>query len=581
MKEKKYIQIILISFILSSIVLNFALNSENGAQDFTLKNDNKEIDDLCDIYSPESAYDPKPLSYSAIHRNATIIRRAFESINITVDVSAFLSEIANKTYMIISFSNNIDKEYEMTNTSVSHYNYTFTPAYNAPLGFQTVNFLIYNGTSENDRNQLNDRTTFTNFTIISNCMVGFNSSEYKRGQSLKADLLVNETIEEWNVSIVDEKDRLEVDENNFSITENPYQFTLEIDDWFEQLNKFYYVKVNMTQNNKWAEEYFKFKVVNSNPTIILSTVSLSPTSVFRTKSCSISLNVSDVEDDTNPAYINVTMVLEDPEGYSASYDLVNNKDKSFEKAFSIDATKPAGNYKVSITAKDKYGGTDSYLTSLTVKNNPPEILGFEINDFTLNDSISINYGEDLIFTFNVSDLEGISLIKVALVDENGEWFNITREYNENLTITIRTVDLITGTWYVYIYVIDADGTMVGLGDDYEMAPQEIKIIPDTLSSIFSWVIFFIGIAIGITIGIVLLYKVLKFKLIESQITISKKKTPPPKNSQKKKVSEKTKPIPKKKETTKKETIKKEEKDPKPEKEIPKKTVAQRKIKRKL
>ncbi|MHA1491120.1 MAG: hypothetical protein ACTSRI_15915 [Promethearchaeota archaeon] len=573
MKEKKYIQIILIGFILSSIVLNIALISENGTQDFTLKNDNKEIDDLSDTYSPKCANGQKPLSYSAIHRNATIIRRAFESINITVDVSDFLIEGANETYMIISFSNNTDNIYKMTNTSVSHYNYIFTPAYNAPLGFQTVKFLIYNYTSGIP---LNDQTTLTNFTIISNCMVGFNSSEYKRGQFLKADLLVNETIEAWNVSIVDEKDRVEDNENNYSITENPYQFTLEIDDWFEQLNKFYYVKVNMTQNNKWAEEYFKFKVVNSNPTIILSTVSFSPTSVFRTKTCSISLNVSDVEDDINPAYVNVTMVLEDPEGYSASYDLINNKDKSFEQAFSIDATKPAGNYKVSITAKDKYGGTDSYLTSLTVKNNPPEILGFEINDFTMNDSISINYGEDLIFTFNVSDLEGISLIKVALVDENGEWFNITREYNENLTITFRTVDLMTGTWYVYIYVIDADGTMVGLGDDYEMAPQEIKIIPDTLSSIFSWVIFFLGIAIGIVIGIIILYKVLKFKLIESQITISKKKTPPPKKPQKKKVSEKTKPIPKKKEITKKE-----EKEQKPEKEIPKKTVAQRKIKRKL
>ena len=67
-----------------------------------------------------------------------------------------------------------------------------------------------------------------------------------------------------------------------------------------------------------------------------------------------------------------------------------------------------------------------------MENNPPEIHDYWINDVALTEPFSINYGEDLVFTFNISDVENsITYVTVSLLDEDGNWFNITREYKNN------------------------------------------------------------------------------------------------------------------------------------------------------
>jgi len=267
------------------------------------------------------------------------------------------------------------------------------------------------------------------------------------------------------------------------------------------------------------------------------------------------------------------MSIEDPQGHVLStISIDHDTNITFSGDFSIPAESPAGKYRIEITAEDKFSGIDSYIVFLTVKNNLPEIHSYKVNGRSMNKALKILYGKNLIFSFNVSDVEEVAYIKVALIDENDEWYNITRDYKGNGTeIIIRTIDLITGVWNVYIYVIDSDGAITSLIDDYDKAPGSITIIPDALSGYLPWIIFFFGLTMGILISVGLAYRHYRSKAIGSKaITPKKKEISSKKLSIKKKEKEKqTEELIEEKETEEKTSEKEEE------------SVPKRKIKRKL
>ncbi len=514
------------------------------------------------------------LAYSSIYRNATIIRQVFQSVNFTINASASVFPSANSVKMQIKYSNNTALNYSMTKIgSTTNYTYTYTPAYFTPLGFQNVTFYILNGLI-----LLNDQTTGSNFTIISNSMAYFNSSQYLRNQYVLADLtLYDYTNYNWKISLVDSTKLT----TKFNIGNNLFQVKFQINQSFTSINDVYYLKVNITQKagTKWACNFFQFRISNINPKIIVSTVKFDPNQVYRGKSCKVTLNASDTENIANPLTMNITMILEDPAGGKITIPLFENlKDGSFKYTFSISTSKPAGYYKVNITVIDRNKGQDSYITSLTVLNNPPKIESYKINDFEMDESISIRYGEDLKFTFDLTDEEGLGYVTVALLNEDDEWYNITRVYEEDMEITVRTVDLITGIWYVYIFVTDSDGATEGLDFDYDVAPQEITIIPDTLSTILPWILFGVGIAIGVALGAGIIIARRKQKAKGAKpISLSEKELPK-KTIPASKIETAKSPVVEEK-LDKKETAKKEKET------IEKKPVeqpsAQRKIKRRL
>ncbi len=514
----------------------------------------------------------KPLSYSAMYRNATTIRQVFQSVNFTINASAFTEAASVK--MQIKFSNNTAINYSMTQIgSTTNWTRTYTPAYYAPLGFQIVTFYILNVTPS----VINTQTTSSNFSIISNSMASFNSSQYLRNQYALADLtLYDYTNYNWKISVVDSS----YQNTKFNLGTNLFRVQFQINTSFDFVNSFYYLKVNITQKigTKWACNFFQFRITNTNPKILVSTVKFDPNPFYRGKSCKVTLNVSDIENNANPSSMNVKMTLEDPEGGIIAIPLfTNNNDGSFKWTFSISTSKPAGHYKVNITATDQNGGQDSYITSLTVLNNPPKIESYKINDYEMDESISIRYGEDLKFTFEVTDEEGLGYITVALLNEDDEWYNITRSYEEDMDITVRTIDLITGTWYVYIFVTDSDGETVGLDFDYDVAPQEITVIPDTLSTILPWVLFGVGVAIGVAVGAGIIVALRRKKAKTTAPTSVSEKEPQKKSipAAKTEAVKSTAPVEKveKKNTIKKgaETIEKKPVEP----------STQRKIKRRL
>jgi len=559
---------ILFSFILFGFCLNSILNSLNDFQ--KINYENNEIDEFEKLKIAAS------LKYSDIERNATNIYRLFESVNFTVNHSSFLD--VDHVTMEISFNNGSIQHFDMIKVDDNESYYEYKPGYKAPLGRHNVSFLIYNDTSI----PLNNHTTYTNFTIFSNCAIFGLESEYYVNDTLSVGLMVynfsnpkyDYIFNDWDITIVD-SDNEATQKNLVDLESNVNQFSLLLEDEiFLDVNKIYYIKVNMTEmnSNTIKAAYFPFNIKNSNP-IITSEIDLSPDEILRTEDCVVSVNVTDIETPTDE--LTITVNVQDSEGEEVTEKTLGHRgDNLFTVSFTIPSNRPIGRYQITVTATDKDDGIDSKFAYLAVKNNYPEIQSFKINDLFMNQSISVFYGRNLVFTFNVSDTEGVSYVKVALLNENDEWFNITREYKgEDTEITIRTQDLISGVWYVYIYVIDTDGAVTSLIDDYNMAPQGIRIVPDVLSIYIPWIIFIIGLSIGTLIGIGIIYKYLKSKFIRTQPVSAEKKTTQPKKVIKKK---KVKPEKIDEESKKEEIV-----EVIPEKAEEKEELPKRKIKRTL
>ncbi|UCD01580.1 MAG: hypothetical protein JSV23_00715 [Promethearchaeota archaeon] len=557
---------VLIFFLLFAFLINLVVVSSNHL-----------LEQKNNYYENDKYVVPKlslSLEYSDIELNDTYIYRLFESVNFTVNVSKF-SDV-DHVKIEISFQNGSIESYDMIPiVSGENYSYIYKPGYRAPLGLHNVSFLIYNITST----LLNDHTTYTNFTIDTNCGATFNPKpEYHIGETLSADLFLsnfsssgfNYDFEDWDITVVDSVN--EITQNNLlDLKGNVNYVSLLIDNnILRDVNKIYYLKINMTELNRGTirAAYFPFNIINSNP-VITSDIDLSSDEVFRTDDLTIFLNATDLE--TAAENLTVTMYVQDSEGEDLLEEVIEYESgNSFSGTFEVPWNRPIGKYRVNITVRDEDGGFSSKKTYLNVKNNAPKIHSYTINGESMNQSISVQYGRNLVFNFNVSDVEGVAYVTVALLNEKGVWFNITRAYKgEDTEITIRTIELIGGIWIVYVYVIDSDGAITSLTDDFNLAPQGIRIVPDVLSEYLPWIVFFIGVCIGILAGIGSIYKYFKSKFGESQVVSPKaKEMPPKKPPTKKKVKVKT---------PKEEPEKKEIEEIKPEKE----GILKRKIKRKL
>jgi hypothetical protein len=528
------IRLLLIIFTFTTILLPMWACSTVIDNNFILNVEHKEISfgspDTIDL---KSSANGDPLSYSSIFRNSTSAYRLFESIKFTINSSAYLDP--NYTIIQIHYSNNKVENFDMDYVlgTDTNFTYTYTPRYNDPLGFQEVGFLIYNITN----GLLSSTDPITNFTITSNYLLSLNKAEYHRNETLYAELMVNDEPQpydfNWNVTIVDD-DNETLQNNLFDVGTNINEFSFAIDDRFNFTNDFYYVKINISDasRNTIAAAYYPFNVLNSAPEIAESSIVFSITPLKRAEDCTLNLNVTDVDPYTTPENLNVSLVIQDSTGRNiAPIQLTNNGDWTFTTIFSISIGRPLGYYQMHIGVVDQYGGYDNATRRILIENNPPEIKGYSVNGFNVNQSVSVNYGEDLIFRFDVTDVENtIAYVTVSLLDNENNWYNITKQYRSGMRIIIRTEELITGVWYVYVSVTDKDGATTHLQANYGLAPQEINIIPDVLTPILPWIAFSIGLLIGLLASLGLLYK--KFKRSSSE----PKETPPKKPSKTEKMS---------------------------------------------
>ncbi len=567
-KRKPSTKLFLILFTFATLFLSSWLASINTNNGIALGTEQESaLFDFQNVPDLKSSANGDSLDYSSIHQNGTTVYRLFESLEFTINASKFTNP--NYTIMQIHYSNNNVEDFNMEYVpgTDTNFTYTYTPRYYDPLGFQNVSFLIYNITNS----LLSSSSPITNFTINTNYLLLLDSKSYRKDDILFAELLVNDEPQpydfNWNLTVVD-SDNETLQRNVFDLGNNLNQFSFTIDDRFNFTNDLYYIKINITDasRNTKAAAYYPFRVLNSLPEILESSIDFSVDPLLRTEDCILNLNVTDEDKYTLPENLTVFLTIQDSTGIQETpIQLTNNNNWTFTTTFSIGITKPLGIYQMHIVAEDQYGGKDNVSASITVLNNPPEIQGYRVNGFTMNQSVSVNYGEDLVFTFDISDTENtIDYITISLLDEENNWYNITQKYGSGFRIAIRTEELITGIWYVYVSVTDVDGSTTRLHSDYSLGPQEINVIPDLLTPVLPWIGFSIGLLVGILVGVGILYKKFKTKYIEPKGVQPKKPSKPPK----------TAPSKKRIEEVKVEKI--EEKKPK---ETPKEP--QRKIKRKL
>ncbi|MBY8979108.1 MAG: hypothetical protein KGD72_01850 [Candidatus Lokiarchaeota archaeon] len=572
-KRKRFIKNVVFALTLFSLILSLWAISMSVSNITALDNDSdKFLVDFKNDLEVKTASNGNPsLDYSDMSQNASLIYRLFESVEFNINASKFANP--NYTIMQIHYSNGDIEDFDMINKAgTDNFTYTYKPLYNAPLDFQNVSFLIYNMSDY----LLSSSIPITNFTITTNYFISPDKTEYNRGDTLNADLGVCNLPQpydfNWNVSIVD-GDNETLHNVLFDIGNDLFHISILIDDRFEFSNKIYYIKLNITDVSSGTKEaaYLPFRVLNTLPEISGPTVEFSKDPIKRVEDCIITLNATDQDPDTLPENLTVSMVIQTSTGELLTpIELTNHNNWTFSTTFSVATNKSVGIYQISIEVEDQFGGIGSYNTSIIVENNPPEILGYFVNGLSMNQSIIVNYGEDLNFNFDVTDVENtIAYITVALLDAKSNWYNITREYAPGMRITIRTEELITGIWYAYISVTDIDGATTYLNSDFGLAPQEINILPDLLTPILPWISFSIGIILGVLVGVGILYKKFKPKSVEL-------KKAPSKKSAQQKPTKKVKPVPSRKKDVEEEI----EKDEVGEVEPPSKEP-QRKIKRKL
>jgi len=479
------------------------------------------------------------ISPQYIYFNDTNIISLFESIFIEINTTEFSN--VNYTRVQFLYPGGSTDIYDMEYDTGANFTYTYTAPYYAPNGTTIVTFQLYD---EFDV-LLNINNTETQIFINSNYYAAdfppnYNNEGYIN-DSLNIKILIkNISIYEftYQISIVNSTDFDNQGTLLYISGKNIEGFDLFLDhSIFTKLNKFYYVKVNLTdQSDKTRPIYFRFKVLNHNPTIIPSSLII-PDDVYRTIDFDISVNVSDIESTTEN--INISLQLTTPMGIKLDPETqagsINN---TFTITSNIPAGRPIGQYLLNISAIDPDGGLNSFISYLTIKNILPDIKSYEINGIPQTEAISIFYGDDIIFTVNVTDDDGtIEYITVSLLNEENEWFNITRLYHEDLEILIRSVDLISGKWLVYISATDSDGGTITITSDYGQAPQQISIIPDALGLIMPWLTLIFGLIIGILVGLFLGYRLLSSRIEKQEKpTIETSKKPPSKKPVKKQIS---------------------------------------------
>ena len=275
-RKNTSVSLFLIIFTFATIFLSTLVISINNNHDFEAINERESVlIDFQDSYALKSSANGNPsLDYSSLYQNVTTVYRLFESIQFDINASKFASP--NYTVMQIHYSNNEVEDFNMDYVSGTNFTYIYTPRYYDPLGFQNVSFSIYNFFDS----LLSSTDPITNFTITTNYLLLLNSTEYSRGETLYAELIVNDEPQpydfNWNVTIVD-SDNETLQNNLFDVGNNLMQFSFELDDKFNYTNDLYYVKINITDSsrNTKAAAYYPFKVLNTLPEIIVPSISFS------------------------------------------------------------------------------------------------------------------------------------------------------------------------------------------------------------------------------------------------------------------------------------------------------------------
>ena len=467
-----------------------------------------------------------PIDSSHVFIDKDIVHRGINTLNITynntyTDGSDWYSEDNNYFVANITYNNSLEQYINLTRIGITHYwTILFTPSIFNVTGDTYITILVKNRTTHWIQNTgaTFDRT----FKIANNLpKVGIfmNATEIYRNETIKLDYLPsdieNKTMDlQWEVKLFDPTDTLNATLvtkgekifsseisilNSYDIGEWRVEATCwdtEIEDNSSTINSTFLVK-----NNEPVIDNILFQFEDEDP---IQAETVDTLNIFRgtDKYLTIHVNASDIESNEMKLTISATDPLTGENLLPSKYEnipLAVNQTNNFTSNVSFPLTSNVGLTELKIIVLEDDIIQDEYVQEIFIQNNAPILNNFTINGESGNQTM-IKEGEWLSFKFGAEDDEDsieYVVISILYLDDLGveQQLNYSTSYHGSDTeILIRGADLKikAGIYTVYAYVYDSDG------DSATCSPQTFGIEPDSRVDATAWLLFVIGVIIGLT-----------------------------------------------------------------------------------
>ena len=472
--------------------------------------------------------------------NTTVLRRGVDQLNITFN-NTDSGFTATKVEANITLNGGVQFNVSLTDLSSGIWTVNFTAGTANATGEASIMILVTDvaGIIQNSADNYRD-----GYFIITNNLpavgVAMNATKIYSGQNLSlsftpSDIENNVDNLIWHIS-VHKYDGTEVAVlvNNESIFSHELAIPLPLDDLDEDYapGQMYINGTCWDLDDGTQSIKYYFDILNNEPIISNvefeidgEEVSDAVVSVKRkTEVLSIKVTASDLDGNTS---LQMKIGATDPKtGLNFLFPpseftniVINDQFTGlFIKNITFPSYTSLGVVFLNISVYEPASGlTDTWIKTVIVTNNLPEVLDFKINGKS-GGHLSYFKEDSLNFTFSISDDDtSIKFVSVALYYEDGDiMVNYTVPYTGNGTeIIIRAVDLPTGDYYAYLVVIDDSGVLV-TGD-----PIAFDITIDESQDPITWLLFAVGIVLGLTVGLGLMALRIKKKKTGESSTMDK------------------------------------------------------------
>jgi hypothetical protein len=273
----------------------------------------------------------------------------------------------------------------------------------------------------------------------------------------------------------------------------------------------YHVVLFVYNGTDQAMFYENFTVLNNPP--VINSVFSDHWSITRGNSFNITVNATDIQvpnlapsSGTDPnTYVHV--YCRDTSATPSTFDAMLMPSGNYSVSIFFPGTAPLGSYSFWAGVKDGAGFTevDSAPIYVVILNNNPTIdlaSGVTSNNQNGTMPVTVTSSDTLNLSVTAYDYENtITWVTFAFYNPDTQvWVNFTINYQATQNIVIAASDIGTGSWYLYIFVFDADN---GVGTT--IAPISVQINPDVFTIAAPIIGFLIGIPAGFGIGVAVVF----------------------------------------------------------------------------
>jgi len=481
--------------------------------------------DSADIQKETNKKDIIPNASDAINSSRVfidkdIVHRGIETLNITYNNTDFYPTTYN-FIANITFSDDSQLNLTLEDPDLDEYwTVLFTPSIYNITGNTKITILANYSSGIENTPAIYDRE-FDLKNNLPKIGVFMNSTEIYRNETIKLDYLPsdieNKTMDlQWGVKLFDPTDDINPNitlvikgekifsseisiHNSYNVGEWRVEATCwdtEIEDNSSTVNSTFLVK-----NNEPVIDNILYQFEDEDP---IQASIVDTLDIFRglDKYLTVYVNASDVESNEMKLTISAADPITGenllPSKY-ANIPLAVNQTNNFTSNVSFPLTSNVGLTELKIVVLEDDIIQDEYVQEIFIHNNAPILNNFTINDESGNQTM-IKEGDWLSFKFGAEDDENsieYVVISILYLDDFGveQQLNYSTSYHGSDTeILIRGADLKikTGIYTVYAYVFDSDG------DSATCSPQTFGIEPNPRVDATAWLLFVIGIIIGLT-----------------------------------------------------------------------------------